>query len=356
MENKRIVLTGGGTTGHVSVNLGLIPILKDNGFEIHYLGSKTGIERDLISQFPYVKYHAITTGKLRRYISFQNFLDIFKVLFGIIQSIFKIFKIKPSVVFSKGGFVSVPVIIGAWFNRVPSISHESDLTPGLANKLIQPFVKIIYTTFPETSKYIKSGKGEFLGPVIRNDLIGGNAKIAKEQMNINNDKPVLLVMGGSLGANFINQTIRDNLDILLEKFNIIHSVGKDGLDNSINKKGYYQFEYINENLKDILALSDIVLSRAGSNAIFEFLYYRIPMLLVPLPRSQSRGDQYDNAESFKEQGFAEVYDEENSNNEDLIQKLFNLYEHRDKYIESMGEFEFKDNLLKIFNKLNEIKK
>ncbi|MFM1524205.1 undecaprenyldiphospho-muramoylpentapeptide beta-N-acetylglucosaminyltransferase [Helcococcus bovis] len=355
-ENKKIVLTGGGTTGHVSVNLALIPLLKKEGWDIYYIGSKKGIERELIKDIEGVKYIPISTGKLRRFISFRNFLDIFKVMWGILQSIFIIFKIRPSVIFSKGGFVSVPVIVGGWFSRVPSIAHESDLTPGLANKLVQPFVKTIFTTFPETEKYIKSGKGKFLGPVIREDLKNGDKDSAKKWLNINNDKPTLLAMGGSLGAEFINKTIIDNLDYLTSKYNVIHATGKNGYNPSIQHDGYYQFEYIKENLKDVFALSDIVISRSGSNAIFEFLYYKIPMILIPLPMTQSRGDQIDNAKSFEKNGFAKMIMEEDSNSEKLLSLVDEMFAERLGFISKMNNFKFDDNVLKIYNKLKEIKK
>ncbi|WP_409482467.1 undecaprenyldiphospho-muramoylpentapeptide beta-N-acetylglucosaminyltransferase [Helcococcus ovis] len=355
-ENKKIVLTGGGTTGHVSVNLALIPLLKKEGWDIYYIGSKKGIERELIKDIEGVKYIPISTGKLRRFISFRNFLDIFKVMWGILQSIFIIFKIRPSVIFSKGGFVSVPVIVGGWVSRVPSIAHESDLTPGLANKLVQPFVKTIFTTFPETEKYIKSGKGEFLGPVIREDLKNGDKDSAKKWLNINNDKPTLLAMGGSLGAEFINKTIIDNLDYLTSKYNVIHATGKNGYNPSIQHDGYYQFEYIKENLKDVFDLSDIVISRSGSNAIFEFLYYKIPMILIPLPMTQSRGDQIDNAKSFEKNGFAKMIMEEDSNSEKLLSLVDEMFAERLGFISKMNNFKFDDNVLKIYNKLKEIKK
>lgn len=356
MKKNKIVLTGGGTTGHVSVNLALIPILREEGWDIHYMGSKNGIEKELVSNLEGVTYHFISTGKLRRYLSFENFKDIFKIILGSFQASWKIFKIKPSVTFSKGGFVTVPVLFASWLNRVPSIAHESDLTPGLANKLVQPFVKKIFTTFPDTTKYIKSGKGEFLGPVIREDLKNGDKKKAKDWLGIKDEKPVLLAMGGSLGANFINDTIRENIEFLLKHFNVIHSCGKDGRDPNFNREGYYQFEYIKEELKDILALSDIVISRAGSNAIFEFLYYKKPMVLIPLPKSRSRGDQFDNAKSFERQGFAEVVDEDLDTSEKIIEKIITVHANHSIYIDKMKNFEFDDTVSKIYKTLLEIKK
>lgn len=356
MTKDKIVLTGGGTTGHVAVNLALIPILKKDNWEIHYIGSKNGIEKDLIENIDGVKYHSISTGKLRRQFSFRNITDIFRVLWGSIQSVFKIAKIRPNVAFSKGGFVSVPVLFGAWVNRVPAISHESDLTPGLANKLVQPFVKTIFTTFPETEKYIKSGKGKFLGPVIRQDLKDGNKEKGKRLLGITNDKPIILVMGGSLGAKKLNDLVRDNLDNLLKDYNIIHTAGKDGYDSSIKREGYYQFEYLKEELKDILAASDIVISRAGANSIFEFLYYKIPMLLIPLPAGASRGDQVDNAKSFANNGFALVLEEKSMNDEIFLEKINELHSRKQEFKGNMNKFEFADTVSEIYNSINNIKK
>lgn len=352
----RIVLTGGGTTGHVSVNLALIPKLLEKDYDIYYIGSKNGIEKELIEPIEGVKYVSISTGKLRRYLSWENFKDFFKVIGGTFQATSKIRRIKPDVAFSKGGFVSVPVLIGAWFNKVPSITHESDLTPGLANKLVQPFVKTVFTTFPETEQYIKSGKGKFLGPVIREGLLNGDKSRCLQKLGITYDKPILLVMGGSMGAQAINEMLRANLDTLLERFNIIHACGKGALDSSLDdKEGYYQFEYINEGLNDVFAASDIVISRSGSNAIFEFLYYKIPMLLIPFEIG-SRGDQIDNAKSFTKQGFSIMRMETSLDNQGFLQALDEIYEKRDQIKENMASFQFDNTADKIIEELERIKK
>lgn len=357
--NKKIVLTGGGTTGHVSVNLALIPRLKKDGWEIHYFGSKDGIERELISGISGVSYHAISTGRFRRRKTvksiFKNFKDVFKVMAGSIQSIYKIFKINPNICFSKGGFVSVPVIFGAWVNRVPTLAHESDFTPGLANKLVQPFVKTIFTTFRETNDYIKEGKATYVGPVIREDLKNGDKNKAIKDLELKSDKPVLLIMGGSQGSAYINQTIRDNLSHILEKYTVIHSTGKGNLDPSINLEGYYQYEYMTSNLKDILALSDLVISRSGANAIFEFLYYKIPMILIPLVKG-SRGDQVVNAKSFEKDGFAMIVNEAEDTKSDLLAAIDDMYQNLDKYKSKMESFDFKDGLDFIYKKINEYAK
>lgn len=351
---KKIVLTGGGTTGHVAVNLALIPKLLSQNWKIYYIGSKKGIERELIAPLD-VEYIPITTGKLRRYFSWENFKDFFRVIRGIFQAIGHIRKIKPNIVFSKGGYVSVPVVIGAWFNRVPALSHESDLTPGLANKLCQPFVKKVMVTFPETIKYIKNDKGYFLGPVIRDSLKNGNPEDGKKFLGIENDKPNILVMGGSLGAMALNGLIRDNLDSLTKNFNIIHAVGKNNLAD-VACPGYIQKEYIKDELKDVMALADLVISRAGSNAIFEFLYYKKPMLLIPLPTSQSRGDQIQNAKNFRKNGYAEVIHEEDLTRDAFLTYLDKIYTNRNSYIENMEKFDFRDAVGVIYDELEKMKK
>ena len=355
-DKKKILLTGGGTTGHVSVNLALIPMLKEEGWDIYYMGSKNGIERELVEEFDYVNYLAISTGKLRRYFDWENFKDFFRVIAGVFQASHKIRKVKPDIIFSKGGFVSVPPIIGGFFNRVPALSHESDLTPGLANKLSQPFVKKIFTTFEDTTDYIKDDKGYFLGPVIRESLKNGDRKKAKEFLGLKNDKENILVMGGSLGARQLNANVREVLDDLLEDYNVIHAVGKGGLDSDLEREGYYQMEYINEELKDILALADMVVSRAGSNAIFEFLYYKIPMLLIPLPLSQSRGDQLDNAKSFQDKGYAKVLDEDDMTREEFLKSIREMSENKAYYEDNMKDVDFDNTIGIIYDQLEKYRK
>ena len=323
-NDNRILFTGGGTAGHVIVNLALIPYFLDAGWKIDYIGSKQGIERQLIEPLDGVTYHAISTGKLRRYVSVENMKDPFKVLKGVFDAWRIIGKVKPNIVFSKGGFVSVPVVVAARMRRVPTIIHESDMTPGLANKLATKFAKKIVTTFPETINYLPQAKTEHVGAVIREDLFAGSQEAAYKWTTLHKDKPIILIMGGSIGSLKINYVIRENLDHLLEKYQIIHICGTGNIDENIHVEGYRQYEYVNEELKDILAISDYVVSRAGANAIFEFLALHIPMLLIPLPLSASRGDQIDNAKSFVNSGFAHMLMEEDITTESFeraIEKL-----------------------------------
>ncbi|HBU9596472.1 TPA: undecaprenyldiphospho-muramoylpentapeptide beta-N-acetylglucosaminyltransferase, partial [Staphylococcus aureus] len=275
----KIAFTGGGTVGHVSVNLSLIPTALSQGYEALYIGSKNGIEREMIeSQLPEIKYYPISSGKLRRYISLENAKDVFKVLKGILDARKVLKKEKPDLLFSKGGFVSVPVVIAAKSLNIPTIIHESDLTPGLANKIALKFAKKIYTTFEETLNYLPKEKADFIGATIREDLKNGNAHNGYQLTGFNENKKVLLVMGGSLGSKKLNSIIRENLDALLQQYQVIHLTGKGLKDAQVKKSGYIQYEFVKEDLTDLLAITDTVISRAGSNAIYEFLTLRIPML------------------------------------------------------------------------------
>ncbi|XEC94243.1 undecaprenyldiphospho-muramoylpentapeptide beta-N-acetylglucosaminyltransferase [Paenibacillus tarimensis] len=353
---NKIIFTGGGSAGHVTVNLALIPRFMEDGWSVEYIGSENGIEKQLVSTLPGVRYHSIATGKLRRYLSWQNVKDPFKVVKGALQAYRLIRKRKPNAIFSKGGFVSVPVVIGAWLNKVPVIIHESDVTPGLANRISIPFATGVCTTFQETEKYLQSGKTRYVGPVIREELFRGNAARGRTFCNLNGNKPVLLIMGGSLGARKINQTVRAVLTRLTERFEIVHLCGKGQLDSSIHNPSYRQYEYVNEELPDILAMSDIVISRAGANSIFEFLSLHKPMLLIPLTKEQSRGDQIVNANSFRESGFCEVLYEENMTADSLEKEINRIYENRQVYIGHMRKVERKDALSLVTAFIKEVAK
>ncbi|TFJ92045.1 undecaprenyldiphospho-muramoylpentapeptide beta-N-acetylglucosaminyltransferase [Lentibacillus salicampi] len=339
MRTKRILFTGGGTAGHVIVNIALIPVFQREGWEIDYIGSKNGIEQRLIESLDGVTYHSISTGKLRRYLSKENVKDPFKVLKGTIDAWRIIGKRKPAVVFSKGGFVSVPVVMAARLRGVPAVIHESDFTPGLANKIAIPFAKKVLATFPETMEYLPEKKGEYVGAVIREELFQGNKEKGLDMCGFTKEKPVLLIMGGSGGAEKINQTVRAGLDQLLSEFQIAHICGQGKTDPSIDRDGYTQFDYVNDELKDLFAATDFVLSRAGANAIFEFLALRKPMLLIPLSKSASRGDQIINANSFKNKNYARVMEEEALAEETLVQELFKLKNQAPVMIDHMKKYQ-----------------
>lgn len=350
MGDKRILFTGGGSAGHVIVNLALIPVFQKEGWQVDYIGSKNGIEKELIERLQGVTYHPISTGKLRRYFSKENFKDPFKVVKGTLQAYRILGKKKPAVIFSKGGFVSVPVLGAAWMKRIPAVIHESDYSPGLANKLAMPFAKKILATFPETIDYLPEKKSEWVGAVVREELFEGEKKKGLEIANVNSKKPVLLVMGGSGGSQKINQAIRGNLTELLQEFHIIHICGKDHVDPAVKAEGYVQYEYVNEELSHLFAATDFVLSRAGSNAVFEFLALKKPMLLIPLSRNASRGDQILNAKSFHKQGYANMMEEEEITEERLLKELKQLKKDKNQILDNMHSYESqkaKDKVVKI---------
>ena len=332
---KRIILTGGGTAGHVTPNIALLPRLKELGYDIQYIGSYEGIEKKLIEEMQ-IPYYGISSGKLRRYFDLKNFSDPFKVLKGYAEARKLMKKLKPDIVFSKGGFVSVPVVMAAHRAHIPVICHESDMTPGLANKLTAPFATKICCNFPETVKYLPAGKAVLTGSPIRQELRSGDPEAARRFCGFTSDKPVLMVIGGSLGSANVNNAVREILPQLLPDFQIVHLCGKGKLDSSLTgTKGYVQFEYIKAELADLFALADVVVSRAGANAICELLDLRKPALLIPLGSNASRGDQILNAESFRSQGFCEVLTEDDLTSQRLLDTIHDLYDHRYTYIHAM---------------------
>ena len=335
---KKIVLTGGGTAGHVTPNIALLPSLREGGFEISYIGTYAGIEKTLISQQG-IPYYGIASGKLRRYFDWQNFTDPFRVVHGFFQAKTLLKQIRPDVIFSKGGFVSVPVVRAAASLRIPTIIHESDMTPGLANRLAIPAADKVCCSFPETMKYLPEGKAVLTGSPIRRELLEGSRDSALSFLGWEEcDKPTLLVTGGSQGSAVINRALRQDLDQLLPEFRIIHLCGKGNLDDTLTgKEGYIQLEYVSDELKDLYALCDLVLSRAGANSICELLALRKPNLLIPLSAASSRGDQILNADSYKRQGYSMVLKEELLTPESLLRSLQELYRDRDRYISAMSK-------------------
>ena len=337
MNKYKIIMTGGGTAGHVTPNLALVPKLKEKGFDIKYIGSKDGIEKEIIKDAN-IPYYEISSGKLRRYFDFKNFSDPFKVMKGVLEASKILKKEKPDIIFSKGGFVAVPVVIAASMKNIPVVSHESDLTPGLANKLSAPFCTKLCVTFRESLNYIKDNKGVLTGTPIREEILNGSAIKGKEICGFKNNKEIILVIGGSLGAKSINEAVRSNLDEILTNYNIIHICGKNNLDKNLNNKcGYVQFEYVKEDLPHLLKATDYVISRAGANVIFELLALRKPTLLIPLSKKISRGDQILNANSFKKEGYSIILDEDQmiENNKNLLLKLKELKENKNILIENM---------------------
>ncbi len=344
---KKIVLTGGGTAGHVTPNIALLPHLKEAGFDVSYIGSYDGIEKRLIGDFD-VPYYGIATGKFRRYFDLKNFTDPFRVIKGFSEAKKYLKAISPDVVFSKGGFVSVPVVRAAASLGIPCIIHESDMTPGLANKLCIPVAAKVCCNFPETYNLLPEGKAVLTGSPIREELATGSKETGLNLCNFHNLKPVIMVIGGSLGASNINLYVRKALPALLEKYQIVHLCGKEKVDNLLlNTSGYKQFEYVKEELKDLFAMADIVISRAGANAICELLALKKPNLLIPLSAKASRGDQILNANSFLSQGFSMVLDEDDLTEDVLIQAVDTLYDKRHDYKKAMEESALTDSISKI---------
>ncbi|MBU3136021.1 undecaprenyldiphospho-muramoylpentapeptide beta-N-acetylglucosaminyltransferase [Clostridium gasigenes] len=349
MSKYKIIMTGGGTAGHVTPNLALTPKLKENGFEIKYIGSVLGIEKEIIKDAK-IPYYEISSGKLRRYFDMKNFSDPFKVMKGVFQASKILSKEKPDIIFSKGGFVAVPVVIAASMKKIPVVSHESDLTPGLANKLSAPFCKKLCVTFRESLNYIKDGKGVLTGTPIRREILEGSKIKGKQICGFKDNKDILLVIGGSLGAKSINDEVRRNIKEILKEFNVIHICGRGNLDKECEKiNGYRQFEYVKEDLPHLLQAADFIISRAGANVIFELLVLRKPTLLIPLSRKISRGDQILNANSFEKEGFSLVLDEDVMMESDLLMiKLAELKEKKDILIENMQNSKLKNGVDEIF--------
>ena len=350
---KRIILTGGGTAGHVTPNIALLPRLKELGYDIQYIGSYTGIEKELIEPFG-IPYHGISSGKLRRYFSVQNFTDPFRVLKGFREAHKLIRQLKPDVIFSKGGFVSVPVVLAGKRCKVPVIIHESDMTPGLANKIAIPSAAKVCCNFPETVANLPADKAVLTGTPIRQELLSGNAENGRKFCGFTADKPVLMVIGGSLGAASVNDNVRKILPELLKEFQIVHLCGKGKTDESLNgTAGYVQYEYIQDELPDLFAMADIVISRAGANAICEIRELHKPNLLIPLSAKASRGDQILNARSFERQGFSKVLEEEEITEEKLLETIRQLYTDRQKYTDAMAGNGQVDSISKITDLIEE---
>lgn len=352
---KKILLTGGGTAGHVTPNIALLPGLKESGYKILYIGSYNGIEKRLM-EAEQIPYRGIATGKFRRYFDIKNFTDPFRVIKGYFQARKIIKAYRPDIVFSKGGFVSVPVVLAAHGvnKKCPVVIHESDMTPGLANKICLRSADKVCCNFPETLQYLPKEKAVLSGSPIRSELLSGNKLNGYRFTGLSSKKPVLLMMGGSTGSMAINKCLRSILPNLLEEFQVIHLCGKGNLDNSIRQSGYVQYEYISSELKDLFAISDIILSRAGANSICELLALKKPNILVPLSAAVSRGDQVLNARSYEKQGFSYVLEEENMNADTLLNAIHSVYQNRNKYIECMESSTVSNGVEIIMNLLQDL--
>lgn len=352
--HRKIVLTGGGTAGHITPNIALLPRLAQSGYEVSYIGSYEGMEKRLMADFD-IPYYGIATGKFRRYFDLKNFSDPFRVLKGFSEARRILKEIQPDVVFSKGGFVAVPVVRAAASLKIPCIIHESDMTPGLANKICIPVAKRVCCNFPETMRTLPAEKAVLTGSPIREELLKGDPEAGRRFCGFDADKPVLMVIGGSLGSAAINQAVREALPKLLTDFHIVHICGQDKIDNLLlNTRGYKQFEYLKGELKDVFALADVVVSRAGANAICELLALKKPNLLIPLSAGASRGDQILNARSFEAQGFSVVIDEDYLSPGLLTEKVQELYFTRQTYIDAMSKSQQTNAIPTIMKLLDEV--
>ncbi|PGS09530.1 undecaprenyldiphospho-muramoylpentapeptide beta-N-acetylglucosaminyltransferase [Bacillus pseudomycoides] len=350
---KRIVFTGGGSAGHVTPNLAIILHLQKKGWDISYIGSHQGIEKTIIENEG-IPYYGIASGKLRRYFDLKNIKDPFLVMKGVMDAYVRIRKLKPDVIFSKGGFVSVPVVIGGWLNRVPVLLHESDMTPGLANKIALRFASKIFVTFEEAAQHLPTEKVVYTGSPVREEVLRGNREKGLHFLRFHTRKPVITVMGGSLGAKKINETVREALPQLLKNYQVVHLCGKGNLDETLQGiEGYRQFEYVHGELPDVLGATDFVISRAGSNAIFEFLTLQKPMLLIPLPKASSRGDQILNAQSFERQGYAAVLYEETVTVTSLMKHIEELNHNCEKYKKELKKYSGKEAVQTIMKYITE---
>lgn len=353
---KHIVLTGGGTAGHVTPNIALIPRLRELGYKISYIGSYDGIEKKLIEELG-ISYYGISSGKLRRYFDPKNFTDPFKVLKGFSEAKRLMKRLKPDIVFSKGGFVSVPVVLAAKMCGIPAIIHESDMSPGLANKLCIPAATKVCCNFPEAAEHLPASKAVLTGTPIRQELLHGSRENALHFTGLSSDKPVIMIIGGSLGAVAVNEAVRSILPELLKTFQVVHLCGKGKLDPTLNNlNGYVQYEYIKQELPDLFALADLVISRAGANAICEISALKKPNLLIPLSARASRGDQILNARSFEKQGFSLVMEEEEITNEKLLHAIQDLYQNRESYIHAMENGQHTYSIERIISLIQECQK
>ena len=336
-EKKTVVLTGGGTGGHVTPNIALLPYLKKKGYKVCYIGSEEGMEKNLIQPLG-IPYYGIDSERLNRYFTWDNFTMPFHVIRGLFQAKKLLKELKPDVVFSKGGFVSVPVVIAAKWNKIPCVCHESDITPGLANKLSIPFAKKVCVNFQEALDCLPKGKGVYTGTPIRDSLLQGSKEKGLQISGLKGDKPILLVMGGSSGARALNEGVREALPQLLAEFQVLHLCGKGNGDKALeNTPGYFQIEYANEEMPHFYAAADATICRAGANSLAEILALRLPNVLVPLPLDASRGDQILNAKSFTAKGYSVTLEQEKMNPSTIMETVREVYHNRAKYQGAMAK-------------------
>lgn len=332
-KEKSIVLTGGGTAGHVMPNLALVPELKKHFDKIYYLGTKSGIEKDILKKYPEIEFVEIPAVKFRRTFSLEIFALPFKLLKAIAQTKKILKRINPNVIFSKGGYVAIPVAISGKKLNIPVISHESDISMGLANKIIYHYATVMCTSFETTAK---KKRMVCTGSPVRPEIMNGEKFATRTKLGFDSRK-MLLVFGGSIGAMAINKLVWNNIDALTKKYNVAHIVGKGNINKSINIQNYKQFEFVS-NIQDFFAMSDIAVCRSGANTLFELIATRLPALLIPLPKLESRGDQIDNAKYFVKKGYFVLLEQEQATNQKFLDMIDLTYNKKDTLKKDMSKF------------------
>ena len=338
-----VLITGGGSAGHVTPALAVASELKARGCRLSYIGSNSGLEERLVAGSE-MDYHGIAAGKLRRYLSLENLRDAGRVLLGIWQSWRLLGRLRPDVIFSKGGFVAFPVVFAGWLRGVPVVAHESDFSPGLANRLSQPFLRLLCVSFAETAVGVPGAT--HTGSPVRQALLKGDAAAGRQRLGFGTEKPVVLVTGGSLGAQDLNRAVADALPALLTRWQVVHVCGA-AEDLPEPQPGYVPLSYVDEGWGDILAAADMVVSRAGANALFELLALRKLHLLVPLPATASRGDQIENAAFARAHGYSDVLRNELLGGSALSDALEALWANREERLEALEQFDVPPASLRI---------
>jgi UDP-N-acetylglucosamine--N-acetylmuramyl-(pentapeptide) pyrophosphoryl-undecaprenol N-acetylglucosamine transferase len=346
---KHLVCTGGGSAGHVVPAIPVMAGARERGARVSFIGSRSGLEARLLAA-EHVDYHGIAAGKLRRYLSVENALDVFRVSAGVWQAYRLLGRLAPDVVFSKGGFVSFPVVLAAWLRGLPVVAHESDLSPGLANRLALPFVETLCVTFAETQAPRLRGRRVVTGTPLRTELLEGDAARGRALLQAPEGRPVLLVTGGSLGADAVNRAVRGALEALLEVFVVVHVCGP-GKDSGVRAPGYHPYEFVSSEWGDLLAAADLVVSRAGANSLFELLALGKPNLLIPLSPKVSRGDQVENAEYARARGYSRVLSEEQLTPERLLAEVLQTYRELPELQRRLAEFRPPDAVTAILDQL-----
>lgn len=367
------MVTGGGTGGHVLPTLPVVEALLARNVDVHFVGSVSGFEERVVAPLnaerrasenseaaagkprsgaSKVTYHGIVTGKLRRYFSLANVIDCFRVPLGVWQAWRLVGRVRPDVVFSKGGFVSFPVVLAAWLRGVPVVAHESDLTPGLANRLAAPFVQSLCVNFDDHQA--RHQRVVVTGTPVRAELRQGDGARGRERLGTDDDKPLLLVVGGSLGARRLNEVVREALDALLPTYRVVHVCGPGKADARSAPPGYTQLEYVDAGWGDIIAAADLVVSRAGAGALYEWLALGKPHLLVPLPKEASRGDQIENAAFAKARGWSLVIDEHALTAATFVDGVATLAAQAPRIRGRLATFQARDSVGLIINELERV--